>query len=326
MPEQTAPLDFVTLADAAYGDFVSLNASLIERLMPASRLFLYDLGGDSPELAALARRHRNLVRIPWPESAWQRFDWIDDLAFEDFHPKLGLYGNARILARRLRVGLGAEKKHGWIVDKREELARRKRFIHIVNQKPFCLLHALGQTAGPIAFLDADALLWRPFDARVDFAAFDLAVTLRAPAERKTGFNPGFRQSRPLPYGVVNAGVIFCGNSPATRLAIYEWIVRIGMIRCPYSEQTALALLVMEAAGAAPPDERRDLRLPLRGGGDARIATLPCELFNNVRPTLARAPAEQESFVLHFKGGRHAEPHFSELRKYVARHLDALGAD
>lgn len=110
---------------------------------------------------------------------------------------------------------------------------------IISKSPFkpdIIRHALQQHNEPVVWMDADVVpLWDVSD--VFDEEFDIAVTVRRPSERENC--PWVEYA-----GLLNAGVIFCNNTPNMRSFIEEWIEKIPQLETK-TDQQALAHLLWQ---------------------------------------------------------------------------------
>lgn len=304
-------MDFISITDKKYAALVNLNAKLIGTLAPNSRYFVFDLDG-STEVAALAQ-HAHVTRVAWQPEHWQRFDWIEEISFADVAPDYSLKDEYRRINRAIRVAFGSEPKYDWMTSKKAFVDGKKRFARVNSQKPFCILDALQKTTESVIFLDADALLWQVPDFPLDGA--DALFTIRRKEDIAVGYNTVFRQNRPLPYLATNAGVLGFSNSDGARKLIYEWLTRLGQIRCLFTEQTALSLTLMSALPDTFAHIGECVELPLLDGSCAQVQLVACDKFNNFYLNGAVAPPANTT-VAHYKGYLHGASMFDKISALV----------
>lgn len=308
-------MDFISITDKKYASLVNLNAKLIAALSPNSRYFIFNLDG-SPEVADLGQ-HEHVTLISWQPERWQRFDWIEEISFADVAPNYDIKDEYRRISRSIRVALGTKPKYGWMTSKPVFLEEKKHFARVIAQKPFCILHGLQLTTQPVIFLDADAMLWQSPDFPLEGA--DALFTIRRKEDIAIGYNTIFRQNRPLPFLATNAGVIGFANSEGARRLIYEWMLRLGQIRCLFNEQTALSLALLSAVPDAFSHIGERITMPLLDGSCSQVYLADCNKFNNFYLGGAVAPPENTT-IAHYKGYLHGTSMLTKISALVDQRL------
>lgn len=318
MKDLDSAMDFLSITDKKYAPLVNLNSRLIRHFSPDSKYFVYDLDGSS-ETAGLGS-NSNVTLIPWGRERWHQFDWIEEIRFPDVAPNFGLKQEYQRINRSIRVFFGKKPKHDWITNKAAYAEARKRFARVNSQKPFCIFHALSMSRRSLIFLDADALLWNKPDFPLQDV--DAMVTVRRKAEISFGHNTIFRQNRPLPFLAINAGVIGFANTEGARKLIYEWIAKLGQIRCIFTEQTALSLLLHSSDPDIFLKGGKIFVLPLLDGSSAKVSIAPCEKYNNFYLDGMSLPSEQTT-VAHFKGYLHGASLIPRIEALTKNRLTGL---
>ena len=209
-------------------------------------------------------------------------------------------------------------KEGWVVDKDEFLRKIRRSVSIWMQKAPCCAESLERSDRDIILLDADAFVWNPLDS-VFLKDFDVGLTMRRLDDIRIGIDGGVRCAKPVPYHAINAGAMFFRNNDRSLDFVRLWIEKMSVTRYFLVEQTALALLVLEADESAFTAYERGIRIETDRAPIA-VRLLPCEKYNNfyIGDDLSFTP--DSVYVAHFKGYLHRQAYFSSLSNLVEQRL------
>jgi len=149
------------------------------------------------------------------------------------------------------------------------------------------------------FLDTDAFPNRPLAAVFD-GTFDVGVTRRQ--------RPGYM---PINEGVIFASAQRCVSAHSffkTYIGTYERMIGDRVVRAYYGDikrwrggQLSLSAVSVQACPSSD--------IPIGNIGKARVATLPCEIYNYTvrRPAPLRGKILNTKFILHLKG---------EMKKFI----------
>jgi|GEM_PF-1685424 len=314
--------DFLIVLDEAYANFASIGLKNCAHFHPKSKVFLYDLTPQpSDGLQSLSRLHENVQYIHWPGSRWLKNGWVDTLTFSDFHYNFKISDRFKHLSRILRYKLFGRKKEGWgELDKKEYVRKKKHFMHLCSQRTVICQDCLERTDKHLVFIDADAFVWRSLDP-VFRKDFDVALTLRRLNDIKIGFVPGIKSDRPIPYKVINAGVLYFKNNDRARRFVSLWTDKILSIRDFALDQTALAQLLLDADAHSFEGYEKDIKVGT-GGDPVIIKLLPCEPYNNfyIRENLTFESEAEDTYIAHFKGCLHKQEYYSSLKKLAENHI------
>ena len=303
----TPALDFVTFAADNYADWTGHWLESAARSNPDARLFVYDVSAQpSDTLQALVARYPRAQCIPWPQESWLAPDWVADTNFRFFWPGFDLRDQLKYLSRRLRVQLGAKRKHDWMIDKAAFVATKQYFIRICCQKPYILRDALARTDRALAYVDADAVVLERFPGYPGGES-DFAVTVVDADQVRIGGAwepPG--PDGPLPVVLINAGVMFANQTAGARGLLDQWIAEMSRVRHGASDQTALANLIYRHErnfGTAVRQARIEL-----SDGSAIVAGLACARYNQVRIARDGSGIDEGAAIAHFVGSWKQEAH------------------
>ncbi len=307
--------DFLYVCDAPFAPHVALGVKAIRTFYRNSKIFVYDLS-ETPSEAFLEFGHRDdAVEIIWhPPSKWVEPKIASLVDFDYFHPRQSLKDRLKTIVRHLRYLLTGQAKENWIVDKSYYVAKRRRFIRIIAQKPYCIADCLSRDGRPLVFLDADAFLIAPFLEMKNWNC-DVAVTLRRLPEIKIGIDHGVAWSRKIPFHAVNAGVIFFFNTAEARSFVAGWLKRTLEFDYFMVEQTALSQMLLDADPDAFDSYFKTIRV-----GDTRVLTLPCETYNNTYYHPQRNEIPNDACVVHYKGGHKQSQFFDAISSRIENHL------
>lgn len=306
-----ASIDFVTFAADNYADWVTHWLSSARRSNPESRLYVYDVSATpSGSLPALVARYPDAQCIPWPQHAWRAPDWVAGTDFRFFWPGFNLRDEIKYLARRLRVTLGARKKHDWMIDKRAFVASKQYFIRICCQKPYIIRDALARTSRALAYVDADAVVLEHIPG-YPAAGSDFAVTVVDSEQVRIGgkWEPSGPDG-PLPVVLINAGVMFANQTDGARRLLDLWIAELSRVRHGASDQTALANLIYrhdQGFGTSTGSAR--IETP---AGGATVAGLSCARYNQVRIARDGSGIDAAAAIAHFVGSWKQPAHWNSV--------------
>lgn len=318
-------IDFVTFAADNYARWVELWLDCASRGNPDSRLFLYDVSATpSQTLRELAARYPRAEVIAWPEASWQAPDWVEKTDFRFFWPGFNLRDQFKYLSRRLRVALTGRKKHDWMIDKTGFVAAKQFFIRICCQKPYIIRDAWQRTDRPLAYVDADAAVLKRFPGYPGGDS-DFAVTVVDPEQVRIGGEwepPG--PDGPIPVSLINAGVVFANRSEAARDLLDAWIAEMTRVRHGSSDQSALANLLYRHDPDFHPT-LREVRVET-GRAAARVASLPCARYNQVRIPRDGGGIGPEVAIVHFVGSWKQAEHWDKVRDVIRQAWRQRGLD
>lgn len=312
--------DFIMVLDGNYARFLRLGIKTLNHFHPDSRVFLYDVSpSPSIELQEIAGGYPGVDYRYWPEEKWLRNAWIETLNFSYFFP--GIANCFKYISRLFRHRVFGTMKEGWVVDKDEFLRKIRRSVSIWMQKAPCCAESLERSDRDIILLDADAFVWNPLDS-VFLKDFDVGLTMRRLDDIRIGIDGGVRCAEPVPYHAINAGAMFFRNNDRSLDFVRLWIEKMSVTRYFLVEQTALALLVLEADESAFTAYERGIRIETDRAPIA-VRLLPCEKYNNfyIGDDLSFTP--DSVYVAHFKGYLHRQAYFSSLSNLVEQRLSSM---
>jgi len=316
-------LDFVTFAADNYADWTAHWLESAARSNPEARLYVYDVSArPSNTLQTLVSRYARAQCIPWPQESWLAPDWVAQTDFRFFWPGFNLRDEMKYLSRRLRVALGARRKHDWMVDKAAFVAAKQYFIRICCQKPYILRDALARTDRPLAYVDADAVVLERFPGYPGGAS-DFAVTVVDADQVRIGgaWEPAGPDG-PLPVVLINAGVMFANQTAGAHALLDEWIAEMARVRHGASDPTALANLIYR-------HERnfgttvRQARIPA-SGETTIVAGLACARYNQVRIARDGSGIDAGAAIAHFVGSWKQDTHREMVGETIRQALQRRG--
>ncbi len=314
--------DFLIVLDQAYAKFLSLGLSTLAHFHPRAKVFLYDLTPEpSAELQGMSKLYENSDWIHWPRSKWLKNTWVDSLGFSDFNHNYTISDRLKHLSRVMRSKLLGIRKEAWgELDKDKQVRKKKYFMNLCSQRTVICRDCLERTGNNVVFIDADAIVWRSV-AAVFEKDFDVALTMRRLNDIVIDYVPGIHSDRPVPFKVINAGVIYFKNNERSRKFVNLWVEEILNTRDFAMDQTALAQLVLDADEHAIEEYERDIRIG-SGPGPISIKLLPCEPYNNfyMHDDLTFETGEGDTYIAHFKGYLHRDEYFSSLKRVVEKHI------
>jgi len=314
--------DFLIVLDQAYAKFLSLGLTTLAHFHPGAKVFLYDLTpAPSVEIQGMSKLYKNIDYIHWPQSKWLENTWVDSLGFSDFHYDYTIRDRIKRLSRMMRYKLLGIRKEGWgELDKTEEVRKKKHFMNLCSQRTVICKDCLERTGNNVVFIDADAIVWRSVDAVFE-KDFDVALTMRRLNDMIIDYVPEIHSDRPVPFKVINAGVIYFKNNERSGKFVNLWVEEILKARDFALDQTALAQLVLDADKHAFEGYERDISIG-SGSGPISIKLLPCEPYNNfyMRNDFTFETMERDTYIAHFKGYLHRDEYFSSLKRVVEKHI------
>jgi hypothetical protein len=225
----------------------------------------------------------------------------------------------------MRYKLFGKKREGWgELDKKEHVRKKRHFMNLCAQRTVICRDCLERTDNNLVFIDADALVWNRLDP-VFQKDFDVALTMRRLNDIKIGPVPGIKSEMPIPYKVLNAGVLYFKNNELSRRFVNLWIDKVLRIRDFALDQTALAQLVLDADEHAFDGYEKDLSIT-SDDYSINIKLLPCEPYNNfyISDNFIFNNGEDVTYIAHFKGYLHRDDYYSALKAFVEKHIDASG--
>ena len=316
-------MHFVVMATEDFAPWLSLCFTSIRAFHPEARIWLFDLSTNpSSVLAGMARADGNASVVHYPESRWTWPEWIDRAGLDFFWPNCTVKDRFKMLGRTFRRKFLGQHKDGWIYSEGDFVAKRRRFVRIVAQKPYVLREVASQAEGTIVFIDADAILL----GRVDAVLPDqiaVGVTVDEPQYAVIGKDPGCGTgSEVYPYLGVNTGVMFLrGNDPETVRFLDCWAAEMTDVHHVCLEQTALANLLWRLCPETFSSDDQIIQ-PCFGEVVVPVNLLPCNRFNFFRIRASDKELPGTVSIAHFVGGLKHKQHWEFVRQLALRSIEA----
>lgn len=312
-------MNFVVMATEDFAQWLSLCFTSIRAFHPAARIWLFDLStSPSPVLAEMARKEGNIWVVPYPEARWTWPEWIDRAGLDFFWPNCTLRDRFKMLGRSFRRRFLGQHKDGWIYSAQDFVAKRRRFVRIVAQKPYVLREVMSQVDGTVVFIDADAILLGPVDDVLP-PQVAIGVTVDEPRYAVIGKDPGCGIGNAVyPYMGVNTGVMFLrGRSPDAERFLDYWAAEMTSVHHVCLEQTALANLLWRLCPETFSSDDQTI-VPRFGNANVPVRLLPCACFNFFRIRASDKELPGSVRIAHFVGGLKHQEHWEFVRQLALR--------
>jgi len=305
--------NIVVMATADYAKWFELCLESILAFHREARIWLYDLSdAPSEQLAKLSARSGSVTVVHYPERDWQWPSWIDSADFDFLWPNCTFKDRVKMVSRSLRYHVLNKKNDDWLLSPRQVVQKRRRFMRIVSQKPYVLKRVLAESAGRVAFLDADAILLGSIDGTLPDGV-SVGVTVDEPHLATVGRDPGCGGPQHVyPYRGVNTGVLILREGQASDDFLDAWIEEMRAVEHILVEQTALANLLYRKLPNlfSSDDYLADLELP--GARRLRLAILPCRIYNFWHFDLRLDEFPERVKIGHFDGWHKQSQHFARF--------------
>ncbi len=300
-------INFVLMATDDFAHWLALCHESIVSFHPEARIWLFDLSEmPSPIMTELAARDANVTVIRHPKSAWRWPAWIDGADLEFFWPNCTVKDRVKMGVRSLRRRFFGQHRDGWIYGEKEFVAKRRRFVRIVAQKPHVLKAVAARTEGTLVFIDVDAILLSRLDGVLPPGAV-AGVTVDRPDGVVIAKDPGCGSGCEVyPYLGLNTGVVLVAAGGAATPLLDAWIDEMEHVKHVCIEQTALANLLYRHCPDVFSDDEHDI-VPTLDGKRLPVRVLPCARFNMFRVRPDTGALADDVLIAHFVGGlKHAE--------------------
>jgi hypothetical protein len=305
--------NIVVMATGDYAKWYELCLDSIVAFHPEARVWLYDLS-DAPSeaLATISRRARQATLVHYPESEWAWPAWIDAADFDFLWPNCTLKDRVKMVSRSFRHHVLGKRNDEWILGPGQLVRRKRRFMRIVAQKPYILKRVLAESAGPVAFVDADAVLLGNIDDALP-AGVSAGVTVDEPQLARVGQDPGCGGAQHVyPYAGVSTGFLTLRDDASAMSLVDAWIEEMRAVEHLLVEQTALANLLYRSLPDLFASDDYQTDFPLPEGRRMRLAILPCRLYNFWHFELDQGEFPAHVKVVHFGGWRKQAQHFAHF--------------